>query len=62
MNHAFVDGNKRKFFFATDTFLRLNLLVRRLPYGVLYAEADEEIFVVAVMHLSRDPKYWKHRI
>ena len=24
MNHAFVDGNKRLAFFATDTFLRMN--------------------------------------
>ena len=24
MNHAFVDGNKRVAFFATDTFLRMN--------------------------------------
>ena len=24
LNHAFVDGNKRAAFFATDTFLRLN--------------------------------------
>jgi death on curing protein len=24
MNHAFIDGNKRVAFFATDTFLRLN--------------------------------------
>jgi death-on-curing protein len=24
LNHAFVDGNKRMAFFATDTFLRLN--------------------------------------
>jgi death-on-curing protein len=24
LNHAFVDGNKRVAFFATDTFLRLN--------------------------------------
>jgi len=24
MNHAFIDGNKRVAFFATDVFLRLN--------------------------------------
>jgi len=37
-------------------------LVRRFPYGILYAEEDEELFIVAVMHLHRDPDYWKHRI
>ena len=37
-------------------------LVRRFPYGILYAEEDEELFIVAVMHLHRDPDYWKHRV
>ncbi len=36
-------------------------LTRRFPFGILYAEEDEEIFIVAVMHLHRDPDYWKHR-
>lgn len=36
-------------------------LVRRFPYGVLYSEEHEEIFVVAVMNLHREPDYWKHR-
>ena len=36
-------------------------LVGRFPYGILYAEEDEELFIVAVMHLHRDPDYWKHR-
>ena len=37
-------------------------LVRRFPFGVLYAEKDEELFIVAVMHMHRDPDYWKYRI
>ncbi len=37
-------------------------LVRRFPYGILYAEEKDKIYVVAVMHLHRDPEYWKHRI
>lgn len=37
-------------------------LVRRFPYGILYSEATEEIWVVAVMHLHRTPEYWKHRV
>ena len=36
-------------------------LVKRFPYGILYAEEDKEIFIVAVMHLHRDSEYWKHR-
>ncbi len=36
-------------------------LVRRFPYGVLYSEEQEEIFIVAVMNLHRKPGYWKQR-
>lgn len=34
----------------------------RFPYGVLYSEDREVIFILAVMHLHRDPDYWKHRL
>lgn len=37
-------------------------LVRRFPYGILYAEEEEGIFILAVMHLHRDPDYWKKRL
>ncbi len=37
-------------------------LVRRFPYGILYAQEDEVIYIVAVMHLRQNPDYWKHRI
>lgn len=36
-------------------------LVRRFPYGILYSEEQEGLFIVAVMNLHRDPDYWKHR-
>jgi len=36
-------------------------LVRRFPYGVLYSEEPEGLFVVAVMNLHRKPGYWKYR-
>jgi plasmid stabilization system protein ParE len=36
-------------------------LVRRFPYGILYSEEKDGIFVVAVMHLHREPGYWKRR-
>jgi hypothetical protein len=29
---------------------------------VLYSEEAKGIFVLAVMHLHRDPDYWKHRL
>ncbi len=36
-------------------------LVRRFPYGVLYYEEAGDIVILAVMHLHRDPEYWKGR-
>ncbi|MBI4651961.1 type II toxin-antitoxin system RelE/ParE family toxin [Candidatus Desantisbacteria bacterium] len=37
-------------------------LVQRFPYGILYSEDKEKIYIVAVMHLHREPEYWKYRI
>jgi len=37
-------------------------LTTRFPYGVLYSQEPNGIFVLAVMHLHRDPDYWKYRI
>jgi len=31
------------------------------PFGVLFRETPGEIIIVAVMHLHRDPAYWKPR-
>jgi plasmid stabilization system protein ParE len=36
-------------------------LVRRFPYGILYTVEPDEILIIAVMHLHRDPEYWKKR-
>lgn len=35
---------------------------RRFPYGILYANEEGTIFILAVMPLHRDPDYWKHRM
>jgi len=37
-------------------------LTNRFPYGVLYSIESDRIFILAVMHLHRDPDYWKHRM
>ena len=34
---------------------------RRFPYGVVYSQDKDMIFILAVMHLHRDPDYWKDR-
>ena len=37
-------------------------LVRRFPYGALYAEQEGALIIVAVMNLRREPGYWKDRL
>ena len=36
-------------------------LCQRFPYGLLYSVHDEEIRILAVMHLRRRPGYWVGR-
>jgi hypothetical protein len=37
------------------------MLVRRFSYGLLYSIGKEEIVIIAVMHLNREPGYWKEQ-
>jgi hypothetical protein len=37
------------------------VLVHRFPFAVLYA-GNERHFILAVMHLRREPDYWNRRI
>lgn len=37
-------------------------LVNRFPFAIIYQVREEEIFIVAVTHLSRKPGYWKKRV
>ena len=37
-------------------------LVIKFPFGILYKVTDENINIVAVMHLKRKPDYWQKRI
>jgi plasmid stabilization system protein ParE len=36
-------------------------LVKRFPYGILYVEHRDSIFILAVMNLHREPDYWANR-
>ena len=36
-------------------------LVKTFPYGLLFRVRDEAFMIMAVMHLSRDPDYWRYR-
>jgi plasmid stabilization system protein ParE len=37
-------------------------LTHIFPYGILYSVEGESILIVAVMHCSRRPGYWKERV
>ena len=37
------------------------ILVRRFPFGLLYISRNDEIYILAVMNLNRNPNYWKNR-
>ncbi len=36
-------------------------LTKVFPFGVLFRVLPDRILIVAVMHLSRHPDYWKNR-
>jgi toxin ParE1/3/4 len=36
-------------------------LTRTFPFGVLFRDRPDIIQVIAVMHLHREPTYWKNR-
>ena len=36
-------------------------LTRKFPYGILYTIEYDYILILAVMHCSREPGYWKER-
>ena len=37
-------------------------LTKRFPYALLYTIENHDILILAVMHCSREPSYWKNRI
>ncbi len=37
------------------------VLASRFPYGVLYAPDKSSIYILAIMHLRRQPDYWRSR-
>lgn len=35
---------------------------REFPYGIIYVERPDDLWILAVMHLRRKPGYWQHRL
>ena len=57
---AAVQGRPERFSFLSAPVRRCR--VAGFPYRLVYEELDDCIHVLAVMHDSRDPGYWKHRL
>ena len=36
-------------------------LLSEFPFGIIYRNQSERIYVLAVMHLRREPAYWRKR-
>lgn len=36
-------------------------LVRRFPYAIIYAHDVDDLLVIAVAHMRREPSYWRTR-
>jgi toxin ParE1/3/4 len=37
-------------------------LVSRFPFGVLYSIEADQIYILAIMNLHKDPDYWNYRL
>ena len=37
-------------------------LLRRFPFGLVYRVAKDRIVLIALIHLRREPGYWKDRV
>lgn len=38
------------------------VLIPRFPYGLVYRVEPERLYIVVVMHLHRQPGYWRSRL
>jgi toxin ParE1/3/4 len=45
----------------SDEDLR-HFVLGRFPFSVVYAAADQLLYIVAIAHGSREPGYWKARV
>jgi len=36
-------------------------ITNRFPYGIIYQAEKDEIYIIAVMQLNKEPRYWHER-
>jgi toxin ParE1/3/4 len=66
---AFIDAVENAVYQIRESPNRWNLvdedvrrcLTRKFPYAILYTIEQDYILILAVMHCSREPGYWKSR-
>lgn len=54
-----IENNPRQFPQLEEEVRRA--LLHRFPYGVYFAESTDDVVVLAVLHLHREPDMWKSR-
>ncbi len=37
-------------------------ITNRFPYGIIYQETEDEIIIIAIMQLNKEPTYWHDRL
>jgi plasmid stabilization system protein ParE len=47
--------------FPVGPYQTRRVLLQRFPYLLIFREAQEDCYVVAVFHVSRDPAAWRRR-
>lgn len=47
-------------FIAIDEDVR-RCMARKFPYAIIYTVEQDYILILAVMHCSREPNYWRNR-
>ncbi len=66
---AFIDAIEETIYRIRETPTRYSILdedirrclTRKFPYSVLYTIEQDSILILAIMHSSRKPGYWKNR-
>ncbi len=66
---AFIDAIEDAVYRVRESPTRYNAIdddvrrrmTRRFPYGILYTIEQDYSLILAVMHCSREPGYWKSR-